>query len=156
MDETYQFADACDDLIAMVSEKSDKTAAEKKKKEGECSVKGIKQPELPVFEGNSAIYEDWEAVFDAFIGNSGMDPKLKMLYLKNSLAGETLKLIEGYRPSEAGYAKAREQLKDKYGGKTRRIRHEIHEIRHFSSIAERDTKRLEQFADKVAAASLLH
>ena len=147
MEETYKFTDDCEDLIVTVTNKNDKTT-EQRKKEGECTVKGIKQPELPVFAGNAAKFEDWETVFDAFIGKTDMEPKLKMLYLKNSLAGEALKLVEGYRPS--GYEKARDQLTDKYGGKTRRIRQELNEIRHFPNITDGDTMRLEQFADRVA------
>ena len=78
-------------------------------------MKGIKQPDLPVFEGVISKFEDWEAVFDSFIGSSGIESTLKKLYLKNSLSGEALKLVEGYKPSEMGYAKAREALTDKYG-----------------------------------------
>ncbi|KAF0307121.1 hypothetical protein FJT64_021472 [Amphibalanus amphitrite] len=131
-----------------VSRKKAEKDKEQTKQDVEVSVKGIKQPELPVFEGVIAKFEDWEVVFDAFIGTSRIDPKLKMLYLKNSLSGEALKLVEGYKPSEMGYAKAREALTDKYGGKTRRIRHGLNDIRQFSNIAEGDTRRLEQYADK--------
>ncbi|KAF0305916.1 Superoxide dismutase [Cu-Zn] [Amphibalanus amphitrite] len=131
-----------------VSRKKTEKDKEQTKQDVEVSVKGIKQPELPVFEGVIAKFEDWEVVFDAFIGTSRIDPKLKMLYLKNSLSGEALKLVEGYKPSEMGYAKAREALTDKYGGKTRRIRHGLNDIRQFSNIAEGDTRRLEQYADK--------
>ncbi|XP_043235722.1 uncharacterized protein LOC122388596 [Amphibalanus amphitrite] len=135
-----------------VSRKKTEKDKEQTKQDVEVSVKGIKQPELPVFEGVIAKFEDWEVVFDAFIGTSRIDPKLKMLYLKNSLSGEALKLVEGYKPSEMGYAKAREALTDKYGGKTRRIRHGLNDIRQFSNIAEGDTRRLEQYADKVELA----
>ena len=89
-----------------------------------------------MFEGQAAKFEDWESVFDTFIGDTDMDPKLKMLYLKNSLAGEALKIVEGYRPTEAGYNKARQRLTDKCGGRTKRIRNELNEIRNFSNIAE--------------------
>ena len=117
--------------------------SEQTKQNVEATVRGIKQPELPVFEGIVAKFGDWEVVFDAFIGSVKIEPKLKMLYLKNSLSGEALKLVEGYKPSERSYEKAREALTDKYGGKTRRIRHDLNEIRQCSNIAEGDTRRLE-------------
>ncbi|KAF0288440.1 hypothetical protein FJT64_013218 [Amphibalanus amphitrite] len=137
-----------------VSRKKTEKDKEQTKQDVEVSVKGIKQPGLPVFEGVIAKFEGWEVVFDAFIGTSRIDPKLKMLYLKNSLSGEALKLVEGYKPSEMGYAKAREALTDKYGGKTRRIRHGLNDIRQFSNIAEGDTRRLEQYADKASWVSM--
>ena len=66
-----------------------------KKQDVKVTVKGIKQPDLPVFEGVIAKFEDWEVVFDSFIGSSGIGPEFKMFYQKNSLSDKALKLIEG-------------------------------------------------------------
>lgn len=150
MEEAFDFIDTSEDLIMRTFRKYDEIPTKKKRNESEFAVKGIKQPELPTFEGDVAKFEDWEAVFDAFVGTTDMDDKLKMLYLKNALTGPALKLVEGYRPSEAGYEAARRQLTDKYGGKARRIRNELNQVRLFPTIAEGDTCRLEEFANRVA------
>ena len=75
----------------------------------------------------------------------------QMVYLKNSLRGEPLRIAERYRLTEAGYLKAREELERKYGGLTRRVRNEMHDIRRYPKITENDTIRLEEYSDKVTS-----
>ena len=47
--------------------------------------------------------------------------------------------------------KAREELERKYGGLTRRVRNEMHDIRRYPKITENDTIRLEEYSDKVTS-----
>ena len=70
MEETYELTDACNDLMVILLRKSNKKAADEKEKPSDSTLKGIKQPDLPMFDGNASRFEDWEAVFDAFIGDS--------------------------------------------------------------------------------------
>ena len=89
---------------------------------------GLKRPQLPVFAGEPNRYEDWRATFDAFVSIENVPGKFKMMQLKNCLAGDALKLADRYRPSDNGFSKAMDELERKYGGVSRRIRHQLEEI----------------------------
>ena len=58
-------------------------------------------------------------------------------------------MVERHGLSKAGYEKAREKLERKYSGHARRVRAEIASIRHYPKIGESDTKKLEEYSDKV-------
>ena len=110
---------------------------------------GLKRPQLPVFGGEPNRYEDWRATFDAFVSIENVPGKFKMMQLKNSLAGDALKLVERYRPSDNGFTKAMQELERKYGGVSRRIRHQPEEIRSIRSVRPSATRDLEELADRV-------
>ena len=110
---------------------------------------GLKRPQLPVFAGEPNRYEDWRATFDAFVSIENVPGKFKMMQLKNCLAGDALKLADRYRPSDNGFSKAMDELERKYGGVSRRIRHQLEEIRSIRSVRPGATRDLEELADRV-------
>ena len=128
--------------------KKEKEKDQTRQEANETTIKGIKPPDLPNFDGRKG-YSDWCAIFDAFVDNAKVSAELKMVYLKNSLSGDPLRIVERYRLTETGYTKAREELEKKYGGWERRVRNEMNEIRSFLKIDENDTNRLEEYSDKV-------
>ena len=110
---------------------------------------GLKRPQLPVFTGETNRYEDWRATFDAFVTIENVPGKFKMMQLKNCLAGDALKLVDRYRPSDIGFTKAMAELERKYGGVSRRIRHQLEEIRSIRPVRPGATRDLEELADRV-------
>ena len=110
---------------------------------------GLKRPQLPVFAGEPNKYEDWRATFDAFVTIENVPGKFKMMQLKNCLAGDALKLVDRYRPSDIGFTKAMTELERKYGGVSRRIRHQLEEIRSIRPVRPGATRDLEELADRV-------
>ncbi|XP_043219102.1 uncharacterized protein LOC122380185 [Amphibalanus amphitrite] len=96
-------------------------------------------------------FSDWSEMFNAFVDSEKIPAKFKMIYMKNYLAGEPLRIVERYRPTETGYAKAKEELDKKYGGKMFKIRNELDSIRRTRPIQVDETKRLEEFSDRVTS-----
>lgn len=62
-------------------------------------------PEPTIFAGDPLKYTDWKISFMALIGKKPLLTSEKMFYLKNSLAGEACKAVEGlfYRNSEDAF-----------------------------------------------------
>ena len=110
---------------------------------------GLKSPSLPVFSGDQQKYEDWKNTFDVFVGSEDIPEKYKMIQLRSCLAGEPLKMVERYSPTEAGYSKARSELDRKYGGTGRRIRYQLEEIRQMKPVRQGSHRDLEDLADRV-------
>ena len=121
------------------------------KHQTEYTIPGLKKPELSVFSGDQMQYSDWSEMFNAFVDSENIPAKLKMIYLKNYLAGEPLRIVERYRPTETGYTKAKGELEKKYGGTIRKIRNELDAIRRTRPIQVDETKRLEEFSDRVTS-----
>ena len=56
--------------------------------------KGIKKPALTVFRGDKDLYHDWKAQFEIFVDRMKVPAKTKMMMLKNSLSGKSLRVVE--------------------------------------------------------------
>lgn len=65
----------------------------------------LRVPEPIIFTGDPLKFVDWKVSFMALIGQKPLPDGEKMLYLKNYLAGEARKAVEGffYRNSEDAY-----------------------------------------------------
>ena len=111
------------------------------------SAHGLRNPHIPVFSGDN--YEDWKVTFDAFVGEQNISDKFKMIQIKTCLAGDTLKLISRYYPTEAGYTKARSELERKYGGVTRRNIRQLEEIRSMRPVRPGQCDDLDHLTDRI-------
>lgn len=74
-------------------------------------------PEPTVFVGDPLKFIDWKMSFMALIDRKPLPSGEKMFYLKNYLAGEARKAVEGYfyRNSEDAYQGAWKALQERYG-----------------------------------------
>ncbi|XP_039679755.1 uncharacterized protein LOC120573907 [Perca fluviatilis] len=81
------------------------------------SMNRLPVPEPTTFSGNPLQFTDWKMSFMALIDRKPLPPSEKMFYLKNYLAGEARKAVEGffYRDSESAYNGAWKVLQDRYG-----------------------------------------
>lgn len=74
-------------------------------------------PEPSVFSGDPIKFLDWKMSFMTLIDKKPLPASEKMFYLKNYLAGEALKAVQGffYRDSENAYLGAWRVLQERYG-----------------------------------------
>lgn len=81
------------------------------------SVSRLSPPEPTTFTGDPLKFIDWKMSFMALIDRKPIPACEKMLYLKNYLAGEARKAVEGffYRNSEDAYQGAWTVLQERYG-----------------------------------------
>ncbi|XP_026073081.1 uncharacterized protein LOC113052853 [Carassius auratus] len=81
------------------------------------SMNRLPVPEPTTFRGDPLQFTDWKMSFIALIDRKPLPPSEKMFYLKNYLAGEARKAVEGffYRDSESAYNGAWKVLQDRYG-----------------------------------------
>lgn len=81
------------------------------------SMNRLPVPEPTTFRGDPLQFTDWKMTFIALIDRKPLPPSEKMFYLKNYLAGEARKAVEGffYRDSESAYNGAWKVLQDRYG-----------------------------------------
>lgn len=85
------------------------------------SIHRLPVPEPTIFAGDPLKFIDWKMSFMALIDRKPLPPGEKMFYLKNYLAGEARKAVEGYfyRNSEDAYQGAWKVLLDRYGNSCR-------------------------------------
>lgn len=81
------------------------------------SMNRLPVPKPTTFSGDPLQFTDWKMSFIALIDRKPLPPSEKMFYLKNYLAGEARKAVEGffYRDSESAYSGAWKVLQDRYG-----------------------------------------
>ncbi|XP_042596033.1 uncharacterized protein LOC122139888 [Cyprinus carpio] len=81
------------------------------------SMNRLPVPEPTTFRGDPLQFTDWRMTFIALIDRKPLPPSEKMFYLKNYLAGEARKAVEGffYRDSESAFNGAWKVLQDRYG-----------------------------------------
>ena len=81
------------------------------------SMNRLPVPEPTTFSGDPLKFIDWKMSFMTLIDRKPLPASEKMFYLKNYLAGEARKAVEGffYRDSENAYNGAWKVLQDRYG-----------------------------------------
>ncbi|XP_035985253.1 uncharacterized protein LOC118558808 [Fundulus heteroclitus] len=81
------------------------------------SMSRLPVPEPTVFSGDPLRFTDWKMSFMTLIDRKPLPASAKMFYLRNYLAGEARKAVEGffYRDSESAYIGAWKVLQDRYG-----------------------------------------
>ncbi|XP_023197668.1 uncharacterized protein LOC111610010 [Xiphophorus maculatus] len=81
------------------------------------SISRLPVPEPTVFSGDPLRFTDWKMSFMTLIDRKPLPASEKMFYLRNYLAGEARKAVEGffYRDSESAYIGAWKVLQDRYG-----------------------------------------
>lgn len=81
------------------------------------SMNRLPVPEPTTFSGDPLRFTDWKMSFMTLIDRKPLPASEKMFYLKNYLAGEARKAVEGffYRDSENAYNGAWKVLQDRYG-----------------------------------------
>ena len=109
--------------------------------------KQLKRVSIPVFNGDKASYENWEAAFDACIDKAPAIPEYKLLQLRQYLSGEALKAIENLGNSASSYEAAKSRLERKYGGRRRQIALHLEELENFKPVRPGYPKDIERFAD---------
>ncbi|XP_065190905.1 uncharacterized protein LOC135821835 [Sycon ciliatum] len=109
---------------------------------------------IPVFDGDKRAYELWKATFLACVDSAPISPTLKLLQLRQYVAGEALRCIErlGYAPDS--YHKAMERLERKFGGTRRQVMVYLDELERFKPLhGDRvNAQDLEQFSDLLEVA----
>lgn len=106
-------------------------------------------PEPTVFSGDPLKFIDWKISFTALVDQRPLPVSEKMLYLKNYLAGEARKAIEGFffRNSEDAYQGAWAILRDRYGSPFVVQRAFRERLAKWPKITANDPLALRQFAD---------
>ncbi|XP_043973047.1 uncharacterized protein LOC122831155 [Gambusia affinis] len=81
------------------------------------SMSRLPVPEPIVFSGDPLRFTDWKMSFMTLIDRKPLPASEKMFYLRNYLAGEARKAVEGffYHDSESAYIGAWKVLQDRYG-----------------------------------------
>ncbi|XP_063052707.1 uncharacterized protein LOC134447256 [Engraulis encrasicolus] len=106
-------------------------------------------PEPAVFTGDPLKFIDWQLSFYALIDQRSLPVAEKMLYLKNYLAGEARKAVEGffYRNAEDAYQGAWAVLQDRYGSPFIVQKAFRDKLVRWPKIAANDPISLREFAD---------
>ena len=73
---------------------------------GQDMWKQLKRVSVPTFMGDKKKYQHWKAAFLACVDQAPATAEYKLLQLKQCLAGEALKAIEGLGHSAAAYQAA--------------------------------------------------
>ena len=89
-------------------------------------------------------YQYWKAAFLACVDQAPPTAEYKLLQLKQCLAGEVLKAIEGLGHSVAAYKAAKERLERKFGGQRQQIAIYLEEIYNFRPVHPENFKDIEK------------
>ena len=116
--------------------------------------KQLSHVNIPVFSGSKSNYDSWKAAFTACIDKAPATAEYKLLQLRQSLAGDTLKAIENLGHSPETYEVAKERLERKFGGERRQIAPHLEELSNIRPIRQGNFKDLEKFADVLDLAVL--
>ena len=88
----------------------------------------LKRITIPKFFGQKKNYETWKAAFYSCVDRTKASPEFKLLWLRECLQGEALKVIEHLGHSVAAYEAAKSRLERKYGGKHRALTLRLEEL----------------------------
>lgn len=113
------------------------------------SLNRLPVPEPTTFSGNPLQFTDWKMSFIALIDRKPLPTSEKMFYLKNYLAGEARKAVEGffYRDSENAYNGAWKVLQDRYGNPFTIQKAFRDKLMRWPKISTNDPLALQEFAD---------
>ena len=109
--------------------------------------KQLKMVSIPVFNGDKANYENWQAAFEACIDKAPATPEYKLLQLRQYLSGEAPKAIENLGHSASAYEGAKSRLERKSAGEGGRLRCTLKNWRIFKPVRLGYSKDIERFAD---------
>lgn len=111
---------------------------------------------LPSFSGD---YADWTSFLDIFSssvnGNTNLSDAHKLQYLKSSLKGEALSLIQHFSITNANYAEAWSKLKSRYGKQKQIIQSHIQKFLDqptISNVSSSNLRQLTNTSDEVVRA----
>ena len=90
--------------------------------------KQLKKVSVPIFKEVKKTYQNWKAAFMACVDQAPATAEYKLLQLKQCLAGEALRAIEGLGHSAVAYQDAKERLERKFGGQRRQLAIYLEEI----------------------------
>ncbi len=109
----------------------------------------LPMPELIIFTGDPLKFTGWKISFMTLIDQKPLPVSEKMFYLKNYLAGEARKAVEGffYRNSEDAYRGAWAVLEDRYGSPFIVQRAFRHKLARWPKITANNPTALREFAD---------
>lgn len=95
-------------------------AFEKRQKQEIRATSGIlqhlKRVFIPVFNGDKLHYEGWKAAFDICIGHQNISAEMKVLQLRQYVAGEALKCIGNLGYSTTAYEAPCNRLERRFRG----------------------------------------
>ena len=112
----------------------------------------LKRVSIATFNGNKKEYRLFRDAFDECIAKSSLSPAYKMLQLRQYLAGDAKKTIEGLPATELGFKTALDKLDRKYGGERRFLIMHLDNVRSAKPVTVNDLKDLEDFNDKLELA----
>ena len=107
----------------------------------------LKRISIPTFTGDKRTYEQWKAAFITCIDSAPISAELKLLQLREYVAGEALQCIQQLGYSANAYEKAKEKLDRKFGGERRRVAVQMEELERFPQMQRFNAKDLERLAD---------
>ena len=113
------------------------------------SMNRLPAPEPTTFTGEPLKFIDWQMSFMSLIDRQPLPASEKMFYLKNYLAGEARKAVEGffYRNSEDAYRGALKVLQERYGNPFIVQKAFRDKLMKWPKISANDSVALREFAD---------
>ncbi|KAL6475780.1 hypothetical protein MHYP_G00168200 [Metynnis hypsauchen] len=113
------------------------------------SMNRLPVPEPTTFSGDPLKFTDWKMSFITLIDRKPLPASEKIFYLKNYLAGEARKAVEGffYRDSEDAYNGAWKVLQDRYGNPFIIQKAFRDKLMKWQKISTNDPLALREFAD---------
>ena len=109
----------------------------------------MKPLEVPTFDGDKRMFEDFWALFESLVNASTEPANLKMARLRQSLTGKALEAIRGLGVSPLEYDEAKKILQTKFGGMRRLLRAYMDQLEKLPTIRINDVQALEKFVDLV-------
>jgi len=114
--------------------------------------KHLQSVRIPTFDGDKRAYATWKAAFTVCVHNQPISAELKLLQLRQCLAGAPLKTIESFGYSAAAYQAAMSRLEAKFGGTKRQVAVHLEALDKFQPIRAGRGRELEKFADLLQVA----
>jgi len=100
---------------------------------------------VPTFGGSVKEFEIWRTTFRVTVVDTDASDEEKLLYLKLSLVGEPLKLIENIGFGPHALQTALRRLEERYGREDRIFQTLMEEVRRFKPIKTDETKELDEY-----------
>ena len=107
----------------------------------------LKKVSLPVFSGDVKQFLNWENSFSSCIDKSILSAQAKLLHLRQYLAGDVVKVLQGLGHSADAYELAKQRLRRRYGGERRKIALFLEEVEQFSRLKPGNSLELEKFGN---------
>jgi len=113
-----------------------------------CSIQ-LPKLSLPTFDGNVLNWNDFYESFSVCINNRGLTDVERFQYLKSSLIGDALLILDGLPLNAANYTVAMDLLKSRFGSKRRLSRAHVRALLNLKEPNYKNATSLRFFVDTV-------